>query len=163
MSSTRSRAATVFRSLILLIARLGFAALLLSRAWYRWQIEGLTAQTERLTQAGLPHPGLLATATPLLEAAVGAMLALGLLTRFVALLAAVENALIVGWLKWPAGIYLTDGGFEYNLALALLGLVFLAVGAHHAGLDTVLLGRGRRRDGEETEELYQPRLGSTEI
>ena len=91
------------------------------------------------------------------------MLALGLLTRFVALLAAVENALIVGWLKWPAGIYLADGGFEYNLALALLGLVFLAVGAHHAGLDTVLLGRGRRRDGEETEELYQPRLGSTEI
>lgn len=159
--SARSTAGTATEAVILLVARLGFAAILLGRAWWRWQIEGMAAQVARLTEAGLPQPDLIAWGTLLLEGMGGAMLALGLFTRLVAAFVALENILIIVFLRWAAGIYLVDGGFEYNLALACLGLVFLAVGARHSGFDSLLF-RKRKPSGKDTgTDLYQPKLGST--
>ena len=49
-SNTRSAAGTASQAVLLLIARLGFAAILLGRAWSRWQIEGMDAQIARIAQ-----------------------------------------------------------------------------------------------------------------
>lgn len=159
--SARSTAGTATEAVILLVARLGFAAILLGRAWWRWQIEGMAAQVARLTEAGLPQPDLIAWGTLLLEGMGGAMLALGLFTRLVAAFVALENILIIVFLRWAAGIYLVDGGFEYNAALACLGLVFLAVGARHSGLDSLLFRRRKLSSKDTGTDLYQPKLGST--
>lgn len=162
--SARSTAGTVTQSILLLVARLGFAAILVGRAWFRWQVEGMASQVARVTEAGLPQPELIATGTVLLEALGGAMLALGLLTRLVAALVVVENVLIIALLRWTSGLFANDGGFEYNVALASLGVVFVAVGAFHAGLDPLLFGRRRLASmGNEGVDLYQPKLGSTQL
>ena len=63
MSNTRSAAGTASQAVLLLIARLGFAAILLGRAWSRWQIEGMDAQIARIAEAGLPAPGVIAWGT----------------------------------------------------------------------------------------------------
>ena len=92
------------------------------------------------------------------------MLALGLLTRFVAAMVVIENIAIIALLRWTSGLFANDGGFEYNVALASLGVVFLAVGASHTGLDTLLFGRRRLASlDNEGVDLYQPKLGSTQL
>ncbi len=162
--SARSTAGTATRSGLLLVARLGFAAILIGRAWFRWQIEGMPNQVARVSEAGLPQPELIAWGTVLLEALGGAMLALGLLTRFVAAMVVIENIAIIALLRWTSGLFANDGGFEYNVALASLGVVFLAVGASHTGLDTLLFGRRRLASlDNEGVDLYQPKLGSTQL
>lgn len=163
--SARSTAGTATQAIVLLVARLGFAVILVGRAWYRWQVEGMATQIAQVAAAGLPQAELIAWCTVLLEGLGGALLALGLLTRFVALLVAIQNILIIALLRWPAGLFASDGGFEYNVALACLALVFVAVGASYAGLDALLFGRGRRRAAKmnESVDLYQPKLGSTQL
>lgn len=160
--SARSTASTATQSLLLLIARVGFAAILVGRFWWRWKIEGLDAQVARLTEFAIPQPELIAWGTLLLEALGGTMLALGLLTRFVAALVAVQNIIIIAFMRWAMGPYLSSGGFEYNVALAALGLVFLAVGARYAGLDALLF-RSRTKADDEGADLYQPKLGTTQL
>lgn len=165
MPTTRSTASTATQSVLLFIVRLVFAGLLLGRAWWRWAIEGIPGQVERLTSAGVPQPELIAWGTILLEWVGGAMLVLGLLTRLIAALVLVENALVIALIKWPNGLYQADGGFEYNVALCALALVFVTVGASHAGIDSLLFRRRRNRAGADDgiDDLYQPKLGSTRI
>ncbi|GAA2179772.1 hypothetical protein GCM10009785_07740 [Brooklawnia cerclae] len=156
-----NRAGTVVRSLLLFIARLAFAAILLAHAWWRWSVAGIDAQTAMLRDHQIPQAEVLAYATIVFEAMAGALLVLGLLTRFVSAVVVIEQALVIALIKLPSGVYLADGGFEYNAALATLGVVFLAVGAHHVGLDA-LFARGRRADRDD-DELYQPALGSSQL
>lgn len=161
--SARSAANSATQAFVLLVARLAFAALLLGRAWWRWAIEGMDGQVARLVEFNIPQPELVAWGTVLLEGIGGAMLALGLLTRVVAALVAIENILIIVLIRWGFGLYLNDGGFEYNLALAAIGLVFLAVGTRYAGLDALLFRKRRNADEDPGTDLYQPKLGSTQI
>ncbi|MGI5952631.1 MAG: DoxX family protein [Brooklawnia sp.] len=152
-------AGTAAQATILLIARLAFGVILVARAWSRWQIEGVDAQVSRLVEFGIPQAELVAWGTILLEGIGGVMIALGLLTRLVAALVATQNILVIVFIKWFSGPFLNAGGYEYNAALAVLGLVFLAVGARFTGLDSLLFGRSSRADDEI--DLYQPKLGST--
>ena len=117
----RSTASTATQSLLLLIARLGFAGILVGRAWFRWQVEGMASQFARVAEAGLPQPELIAWGTVLLEGIGGVLLALGFLTRLVATLVAVENILIIVLLRWSAGLHLNDGGFGVQRGAGLLG------------------------------------------
>lgn len=158
--SASSTANNVFRATMVLVVRLGVAGLMLAHAWYRWQIEGMSAQVDRLAQLGEPAASLIAWGTIAFEAIGGVMLAIGLLTRVVGLLLAAENIIIGVVLKWTNGLFLADGGFEYNLALALLGILFLGYGAGSTGLDRVIF---RRRSRDTSPDLYQPKLGTTQI
>lgn len=155
--AAKSKAGTAFQGFFLLIVRVVFAAILLGRAWWRWSVEGLDKQIEVLTGAGIPQPVIIAWGTLALECIGGVLLALGLLTRLIGLLVLVQNILIIVLIRWPNGPYSTHGGYEYNLALAALGLVFLAFGSFYTGLDGLLFGR-KKDDGmvyPQTDE-YQP-------
>lgn len=159
--SARNTANNVFRATMVLVVRLGVAFLMVAHAWYRWQIEGLSGQIERLDVLGAPAASLVTWGTIVFEAVGGVMLAIGLLTRVIGLLLALEHVLIGLILKWNNGIFLADGGFEYNLAMALLGLLFFGYGAGMTGLDKVIFRR--RKKPEASADLYQPKLGTTEI
>lgn len=162
MSNTRSAAGTASQAVLFLIVRLGFAAILLARAWWRWQIEGMDAQVARLTDSGLPAPEVLAWGTVALEGIGGMLLVFGLLTRFIGLMVTIENIAIIIFIRWQAGPFLGDGGYEYNIALALLGLTFLAAGAYYTGLDSLFFRPRKKTRTDESTDLYQPKLGSTE-
>lgn len=144
--AAKSKAGTAFQGFCLLMVRVALAAILLGRAWWRWSIEGLDQQIELLTGAGVPQPAIIAWGTLALECIGGVLLALGLLTRLIGLLVLVQNILIIALIRWPNGPYSNYGGYEYNLALAMLGLVFLAFGSFHTGLDGLLFGR--KKDDE---------------
>lgn len=146
MAATRSTGTIAFHSICLLIVRLSLAALLLGRAWWRWAIEGMDRQVDALVAAGIPQPSVVAWGVFGLESVGAVLLTVGLLTRLVGGLVVVENVLIIALIRWSAGPYSSVGGFEHNLALAALGLVFVAFGSSYTGLDALLF---RRRNTDD--------------
>ena len=146
---------TVISAILLLIARLGFAAILLAHAWWRWSIAGMDVQIATIAASGLPQPEIFAWGTIVLEVLGGALLALGMLTRLISNAVIVQNEIIIAWIKWSAGIYLAQGGFEYNAALIALGIVFTAVGCFYTGFDAILFrGSKGETDTSKIEQYY---------
>lgn len=95
-----------------------------------------------LTPLGFPVPLALAYGLGLLEFLGGAMLALGLFTRPLALLFAIEFAVITFAWQLPHGYYFTapGGGYEFPLLLLLLYVGILFRGSGACALDR-LIGR----------------------
>ncbi|EPH06816.1 hypothetical protein HMPREF1531_00418 [Propionibacterium sp. oral taxon 192 str. F0372] len=150
--SARTTAHNIFRETMLLLVRLGIAALMFSHAWYRWQIEGINGQVARLQEFHVPAASLVASGTIAFEGIGGILLAIGLFTRVLGLLLATEHILITVLFKWSAGPYLANDGFEYNVAMALLGVLLLGCGAGLTGADRLLF---RRRGGDSGIDPYQ--------
>jgi len=80
----------------------------------------------------------------LVEFAGGICLVLGLLTRFVAFLLAVQMATAVLKVHAPR-FFVSDGGMEFALALAAMAVAVLLLGGGPLAVDR-LLGIERRRD-----------------
>lgn len=123
----------------LLLARLALGLVLVAHGWIRYQ-HGMQAQIDYLTTAHVPAPTVFAWGALVLEMLGGVLLVLGLATRVVGAVLVAENVLIIVWLRFNNGLLLNDRGYEYNLILAALALLFLCFGAGRAALD-VLFGR----------------------
>ncbi len=85
------------------------------------------------TQLGLPAS--LALLTGLIEFFGGILLAIGLATRPVALLASGLLAVAALKVHLGAGFFWTDGGFEYPVMWAILALTFAVRGGGRYSLD----------------------------
>lgn len=92
-------------------------------------------------QQGLPAPVLAAIVATLLETFGGLSLVLGLLTRWVALLFAIEMLVAIVFVHLRAGFFLPNG-FEFALTLLGATVALALAGAGEASVDGVL---GRRR------------------
>ena len=107
-------------------------------------LEGARAMFE--TKLGLPP--WLAVVAGLIEVFGGAMLALGIATRPVALLIAAQLFFAAFVVHWHAGFVAQKGGFEYPLLWAVVALSYALKGGGHCSLDTLIFGRsaavGRR-------------------
>lgn len=127
----------VVQDIVLMLTRIGFGLILIAHGWHRWQQVGISAEISYLQDQGVPRPELWAWGATALEIVGGLLMVLGLAVPLVAVTVVVQQIMIIAWLKWPQSIYLTEGGFEYNTALALLGLVFFGFGSGRAGLDAL--------------------------
>jgi putative oxidoreductase len=133
----------VLRDLALLVARLGLGSILILHGWIRWQGQGqgVQRQIEYLTQFGTPYPAVAAWGAIALELIGGLLLAIGALTPVVALAVLVEQILIIVYTNWYKGPDLLSsdgtyaGGYEYNIALALLALLLMVFGAGRISVD----------------------------
>lgn len=125
----------VIQDIALLIARVALGALMILHGWRRWQGEGIAAQIEFLNQTNTPSPQVFAWGSVILEMLGGLFLVFGLLTPLVALAFVVQQILIIVYSKASKGVWVTDGGWEYNAVTACLALVLAAFGAGRAGLD----------------------------
>ena len=96
------------------------------------------ARTMFETKLGLPP--WLAVVAGLIEFFGGAMLALGIATRPVALIIAAQMFFIVFAVHWHAGLFAQKGGFEYPLLWAIVALSYALKGAGHCSLDTLIFG-----------------------
>lgn len=138
---TMARLLRVLQDLSLLVARVGLGAILLMHGWRRWQQQGLQQQVDYLSQFGTPYPTVAAWGGVLLELAGGAFLIVGALTPLVAAAILAEQVLIVCYTNWYKGPYLLDaqgeylGGYEHNVALGLLALLFVTFGAGRIAVD----------------------------
>jgi putative oxidoreductase len=146
----------VLRDVGLLLARLGLASILILHGWIRWQGpgQGVQRQIDYLTQFGTPYPTVAAWGAITLELVGGLFLAVGALTPIVALAVLVEQILIIAYTNWYRGPDLLNsdgtyaGGYEYNLALALLAMLIMVFGAGRISVDRLF-----RRTNAEVEEV----------
>jgi putative oxidoreductase len=143
------------RSFGLLIARLALGAILIAHGWNRWSIRKIPTQVTYLQQFHTPYPEIAAWGATILELVGGLFLVVGALTPLVALAVLVEQILIISYTKWSYGPYLmsTDdkyaGGYEYNVALAALALLFVVMGAGGASIDR-LFRRSKTTEDDDT-------------
>jgi putative oxidoreductase len=94
-----------------------------------------------LDQFGFPAPALMAPLSVAVQFAAGALLILGLLTRWAGLLIAANFVVAVVMVHWNEPFR----GWWPAIVLVFLGLHFAAAGSGRYGLDALLGGRGRRR------------------
>jgi putative oxidoreductase len=145
----------VLRDIALLIARVGLGGILILHGWIRWQGpgQGVQKQIDYLTQFGTPYPEVAAWGGILLELVGGIFLVVGALTPFVALAVLVEQILIIAYTNWYRGPDLVNsdgtyaGGYEYNLALALIALLLVVFGAGRIAVDQLF--RRKKVDADD--------------
>ena len=132
MASTREPAITL-TDVGLAIMRIMIGAMYTAHGVQKLFEMGLAGVTGFFTQAGIPHPGVMAPFIAWLEFAGGILLMCGLATRAVALLFACEMTGAIWYVHGGHGFFLPLG-WEYaavliaaNLALALVGPGYLSV------------------------------------
>jgi putative oxidoreductase len=150
-----SRFVSFCRSFALLIARLGLGGILLLHGAHRYQA-GIPSQITYLTQFSTPYPKIAAYGATTFEVVGGIFLILGALTPLVGLGVLIQQVLTIVWTSYYKGPELLNadgtynGGFEYSVALGMLGLLFLVFGGGVVSLDRVF-----RRKKVDT-ELDEP-------
>jgi putative oxidoreductase len=149
------------KSLGLLLARLGLGGILVLHGWMRWNA-GVQKQIDYLTQFRTPYAEVAAWGAIVFELVGGVLLIVGALTRLVGLGVLIEQILIIAytnWYKWPPTLLNEDGtyngGYEYNVALGLLGLLLFVMGAGAVSIDR-LFRRKKPSAEEEADEFTEP-------
>jgi putative oxidoreductase len=103
----------------------------------------MASQAEYLAQFSTPYALYAAYAATTFEIVGGLFLLLGALTPLVGLGVLVQQVLTVVWTSYYKGPNLLNadgsyhGGFEYSVALGMLGLLFLVFGGGVVSLDRV--------------------------
>ena len=149
-----SRFLSFWRSVALLVARLGLGGIMLLHGAHRYQA-GITSQAAYLAQFSTPYPKIAAYGATSFEIAGGIFLILGALTPLVGLGVLVQQVLTVVWTSYYKGPDLLNadgtynGGFEYSVALGLLGLLFFVLGGGVVSLDRVFR---RKKTVDEVDE-----------
>ena len=149
--------ASFLQSLGLLIARLGVGGILLLHGITHWTgaNQGVANLTNRYAQVGAPYAEAAAWATIIFELVGGVFLIVGALTRFVGVGLVVLSALTISYFSWWSGPDLlnTDGtyngGYEYDLALALLGLLFFVFGGGAVSIDRLFRRKKPQEDADD--------------
>ena len=161
-----SRFVSFWRSFALLVARLGLGAILLLHGAHRYQA-GIASQTAYLTQFSTPYPKIAAYGATTFEIVGGVFLILGALTPLVGLGVLVQQVLTIVWTSYYKGpdLLSTDGtyngGFEYSVALGLLGFLFFVFGGGVVSLDRVF--RRKKAEPEVDDEPTSTDAGSTAV
>jgi putative oxidoreductase len=96
------------------------------------------ARTMFETKLGLPP--WLAVLAGIIEFFGGAMLALGIFTRPVALIIAAQLFFVVFVVHWRAGLFAMNGGFEFPLLWGIVALSYALKGAGHCSFDALIFG-----------------------
>ena len=103
-----------------------------------WGGHGLKGTAAFFEQIGLKPGRLHAAAAAVIEFGGGLLLALGLFTPFAAAaLVAVMTAAVIT-VHFAKGLWVTNGGYEYNLVLAASAVTLAATGAGSWSLDHAL-------------------------
>ncbi|WP_427116599.1 DoxX family protein [Pseudarthrobacter scleromae] len=122
---------------------LGF--LFAAHGWQKfneWTIAGTQASFVKM---GVPAAEIAAPAVAVLELAGGIALILGILTRVVAALLALNMLGALFLVHAPAGVFAANGGYELVLLLAAGAFALALTGAGRASVDRALFGRSNSR------------------
>jgi putative oxidoreductase len=147
----------VLRDITLLLIRIGLGGIMIWHGLTRWLFttEGVPRYIDYLSQFNVPYPIYAGWGVTILELVGGIFLVLGALTRVVALLALVQQILLISYTNYWRGPDLVDaagayvGGWEYNVALGLLALVLVGFGPGRAAIDRLFR---RPKNAEVTDD-----------
>ncbi|GAB3916306.1 hypothetical protein GCM10011575_24180 [Microlunatus endophyticus] len=149
---------TVVRSLALLLARIGLGGILILHGWRRWHQQGIDSQINYLHTFATPFATYAAWGGTAVELIGGLFLIVGALVPLAAAVVVAEQVLIVAYTSWYKGWSLTHvsgtqttwaGGWEYNVVIGLLALLFVVYGSGAIGIDRLF--RRKRKDTDEAD------------
>jgi putative oxidoreductase len=160
--------ASFLQSFGLLIARLGVGGILLLHGITHWTgaNQGVANLTTRYTQVGAPYAEVAAWAVIIFELVGGVFLIVGALTRFVGVGLVVLSVLNISYFNFWVGPDLLkadgtyNGGYEYDVALGLLGVLFFVCGAGAVSIDR-LFRRKKQADEADEDSAWTGSGGST--
>lgn len=109
--------------------------------------QGIPGVASGFAGMGVPLAEVAAPLVAGLELVGGLFLVLGVATRVVGLLLAIDMAVAGVLAHGSAGFFSQDGGFEYVLVLAGGALAVALTGPGRLSLDALVLGARRRRRG----------------
>lgn len=128
----------------ILVLRLAAGIVLAYHGWLKLQdVAGFAGFVESL---GIPAPEVMAYLVTYLEFLGGIALILGLATRYVAALFAVEMVFTNVLVKFDVGLIASEGGVgaELDILILAIALSFVLVGAGKWSVDALLAGRRAR-------------------
>jgi putative oxidoreductase len=105
--------------------------------------QGLPAVAGGFASMGIPFPEVAAPVVVALELVGGALLVLGVATRVVSILVAMDMVVAGLVAHLSAGFFAQQGGFEYVLVLAAGSLAVALTGPGRFSLDALVAGRRR--------------------
>jgi putative oxidoreductase len=153
-----ARFLTVVRSLALLLARIGLGGILILHGWRRWHQQGIDSQINYLHTFATPFATYAAWGGTAVELIGGLFLIVGALVPLAAAVVVAEQVLIVAYTSWYKGWSLTHvsgtqttwvGGWEYNVVIGLLALLFVVYGSGAIGIDRLF--RRKKKDADEAD------------
>jgi putative oxidoreductase len=122
---------------------LGF--LFAAHGWQKFNVWTFAGTQASFAKMGVPAAEVMAPVIAVLELAGGIALILGILTRVVAALLALDMLGALFLVHAPAGIFAANGGYELVLLLAAAAFALALTGAGRLSLDRALFGRANSR------------------
>lgn len=111
--------------------------------------QGIPSVAQGFSGMGVPLAEVAAPLVVGLELVGGVLLVLGVATRIVGALLAVDMVVAGFLVHATAGFFSQDGGFEYVLVLAVASLAVALTGPGRISVDALFLRASRRRRGVE--------------
>lgn len=113
-------------------------AMLVPHGWMKWIGGGLSGTAQGMANLGLEPAYLLASYIGLLELVGGTLLAIGLLTRLMAIQVVGFMAVAAFYVHMPNGFLWGNGGFEYPLFWGLVALAITIRGGGRLSVDRAI-------------------------
>ncbi|MDJ0321021.1 DoxX family protein [Pseudarthrobacter sp. PS3-L1] len=132
-------------SAALLILRVALGVIFTAHGWQKFNEFTIAGTQASFAQMGVPAADVVAPVVAVLELAGGVALILGLFTRIVAALLALDMLGALFLVHAAAGIYVTNGGYELVLILAASAAALSLAGAGGFSIDAAFSGRRGRR------------------
>ena len=126
----------------LAIVRIATAVIFIAHGWQKFFQYGIAGVTQGFTQMGIPLPGISAPLVAGLELVGGTLLLVGLLTRPIALLLAIDMLVAMVLVHLKNGFFLPNG-FEFTFILLATSLALALTGAGAYSLDALIANRRR--------------------
>lgn len=95
---------------------------------------GIDGFSQMLSGSGFPSASILAYIVAYIELIGGACLILGLFTRLAALLIAIVMIVAMWKIHFAKGLFLANGGFEYNLVIISACISLIIFGSGKLGI-----------------------------
>jgi putative oxidoreductase len=123
------------------LMRFTVGAMLVPHGYTKLQAGVAAVAANVLARRGIEPALPLAYLLIFLETVGGVCVALGLFTRVIAAMIAVEFAIITFMAHWPAGFAWTGGGYEFPLMWGIVFFIIAIRGGGHLSIDRNIIGR----------------------
>lgn len=136
---------TPARDTALLLTRVAIGAIFIAHGWQKLSTNGVDGTAAFFNQVGVPLPTVSAWLATLVELIGGGLLVVGLVVPIAGLLLAIDMVGAYLFVHAGKGIFVTEGGYEFVLALGVTSLLLAAVGAGRFSADHLLATRSRKQ------------------